>query len=60
MDRLVQRHRRRPARHPAAWSCNPASPGHWARTFDGSGVNFAVFSAHARMVDLCLFTTPTA
>lgn len=25
-------------------------------TFDGEGVNFAVFSAHAEMVELCLFT----
>ncbi|MCB2110679.1 MAG: glycogen debranching protein GlgX [Defluviimonas sp.] len=25
-------------------------------TFDGAGVNFAVFSAHARQVDICLFT----
>ncbi|MBV0911761.1 glycogen debranching protein GlgX [Rhodobacteraceae bacterium ASV31] len=25
-------------------------------TFDGEGVNFAVFSAHAQLVELCLFT----
>lgn len=25
-------------------------------TFDGEGVNFAVFSAHAELVELCLFT----
>ena len=25
-------------------------------TFDGQGVNFAVFSEHADAIDLCLFT----
>jgi len=27
-------------------------------TFDGSGVNFALFSEHATQVDLCLFDQP--
>jgi glycogen operon protein len=27
-------------------------------TFDGSGVNFALFSEHATQVDLCLFENP--
>ena len=36
----------------------PLQPGHpWplGATWDGHGVNFAVFSAHAQAIDLCLF-----
>ena len=29
-------------------------------TWDGKGVNFAVFSEHATQVDLCLFDSPLA
>ena len=33
----------------------PGRPYPLGATFDGSGVNFAVFSAHASQIDLCLF-----
>jgi len=33
----------------------PAKPGPLGATFDGEGVRFALFSEHARQVDLCLF-----
>ena len=33
----------------------PGSPYPLGATFDGLGVNFAVFSAHAEQIDLCLF-----
>src|SRR5215510_15336572 len=29
-------------------------------TFDGTGVNFAVFSEHATKIELCLFDSPDA
>ncbi len=34
----------------------PGTPHHMGAHFDGEGTNFAVFSAHASRVDLCLFT----
>ncbi|NUB43036.1 glycogen debranching protein GlgX [Fertoebacter nigrum] len=34
---------------------HPGRPWPMGATFDGDGVNFAVFSAHARALDLCLF-----
>ena len=34
----------------------PGSPTPRGATFDGGGVNFALFSAHATRVELCLFT----
>lgn len=37
---------------PRVW---PGSPNPLGATWDGSGVNFALFSAHAEKVDLCLF-----
>src|SRR4029453_16585632 len=40
-----------------AWPGTPQPLGaHW----DGEGVNFALFSAHARGVELCLFDRPDA
>lgn len=41
----------------------PLWPGHWSplgATFDGQGVNFALFSEHATKVELCLFDSPDA
>ena len=38
----------------------PGSPHPLGATWDGSGVNFAVFSEHARSVDLCLFDSVDA
>ena len=38
----------------------PGSPSPLGATFDGSGVNFALFSEHATTVDLCLFDSPAA
>jgi glycogen operon protein len=38
----------------------PGSPRPLGATFDGAGVNFALFSAHATRVDLCLFDSPDA
>ncbi|HET7882080.1 MAG TPA: glycogen debranching protein GlgX [Acetobacteraceae bacterium] len=35
----------------------PGRPYPLGATWDGLGVNFAVFSAHARQIDLCLFET---
>ena len=35
--------------------CGPASPIRLGATWDGEGVNFALFSAHAEKVELCLF-----
>lgn len=37
---------------PRVW---PGSPNPLGATWDGSGVNFALFSAHAEKVELCLF-----
>src|SRR3981189_610319 len=34
---------------------SPGSPYPLGATWDGLGTNFAVFSAHARRIDLCLF-----
>jgi glycogen operon protein len=36
------------------------APAPLGATFDGAGVNFALFSAHATAVDLCLFDAPDA
>jgi isoamylase len=36
----------------------PGQPYPLGATWDGAGVNFALFSAHASGVDLCLFDTP--
>jgi isoamylase len=36
----------------------PGSPYPLGATWDGAGVNFALFSKHAAGVDLCLFDTP--
>jgi len=36
----------------------PGHPYPLGATWDGTGVNFALFSAHASGVDLCLFDTP--
>ena len=40
-----------------AW---PGSPSPLGATWDGSGVNFALFSEHATKVELCLFDAPDA
>ncbi len=34
---------------------SPGAPYPFGATWDGLGINFAVFSAHARRIDLCLF-----
>ncbi|SOD97130.1 glycogen debranching protein GlgX [Caenispirillum bisanense] len=41
-----------PSSMPRVW---PGSPYPLGATFDGSGTNFALFSAHAEKVELCLF-----
>ncbi len=38
----------------------PGNPYPLGATWDGAGVNFAIFSEHATMVELCLFTSPDA
>ncbi len=38
----------------------PGSPYPLGATWDGSGVNFALFSEHATKVELCLFDSPDA
>jgi isoamylase len=38
----------------------PGSPHPLGATWDGEGVNFAIFSEHATAVELCLFDTPEA
>ena len=38
----------------------PGHPYPLGATWDGAGVNFALFSAHASGVDLCLFDTPAS
>ena len=38
----------------------PGRPSPLGATWDGKGVNFAVFSEHATQVDLCLFDSATA
>ena len=42
---------------PSVW---PGAPYPLGATWDGLGVNFALFSAHATRVDLCLFDSPDA
>ena len=41
---------------PRVW---PGKPNPLGATWDGSGVNFALFSEHATKVELCLFDSPT-
>uniref|UniRef100_A0A7C2PC46 Glycogen debranching enzyme GlgX n=1 Tax=Schlesneria paludicola TaxID=360056 RepID=A0A7C2PC46_9PLAN len=38
----------------------PGRPSPLGATWDGRGVNFAVFSEHATQIDLCLFDSPAA
>ena len=38
----------------------PGSPYPLGATWDGAGVNFAIFSEHATRVELCLFESPDA
>ena len=38
----------------------PGTPYPLGATFDGEGVNFAIFSEHATSVHLCLFDSPTS
>src|SRR3954470_4384085 len=38
----------------------PGAPYPLGATWDGVGVNFAIFSEHATRVDLCLFDSPEA
>ena len=38
----------------------PGSPYPLGATWDGKGVNFALFSEHATKVELCLFDSPDA
>src|SRR3954470_20557564 len=38
----------------------PGSPRPLGATWDGAGVNFALFSEHASKVELCLFDSPDA
>ncbi|EFO80844.1 glycogen debranching enzyme GlgX [Oscillochloris trichoides DG-6] len=38
----------------------PGRPYPLGATWDGRGINFAIFSAHATRIDLCLFDSPTA
>ncbi|MBM3971273.1 MAG: glycogen debranching protein GlgX [Planctomycetes bacterium] len=38
----------------------PGKPSPLGATWDGVGVNFALFSQHAKSVDLCLFDSPDA
>jgi glycogen operon protein len=38
----------------------PGDPYPLGATWDGAGVNFALFSAHATEVDLCLFNSAGA
>ncbi len=41
-----------------AYSVEPGAPYPLGATWDGEGVNFALFSANATQVDLCLFDKP--
>ena len=36
----------------------PVAPQPLGATWDGEGVNFAIFSAHATAIELCLFDRP--
>ena len=38
----------------------PGKPYPLGATWDGAGVNFAIFSEHATWVELCLFESPEA
>ena len=38
----------------------PGDPYPLGATWDGEGVNFAIFTEHAEKVELCLFDTPAA
>src|SRR5882762_954454 len=40
---------------PSPWKVWPGRPHPLGATWDGEGVNFAIFSAHAEKVELCLF-----
>ena len=40
--------------------CRPGRPYPLGATWDGAGVNFAIFSAHAEKMELCLFEGPDA
>jgi isoamylase len=40
---------------PSPWKVWPGRPYPLGATWDGEGVNFAIFSAHAEKVELCLF-----
>jgi len=48
----ITRSSNRPTARRAVW---PGRPYPLGATFDGFGVNFAIFSAHAERVELCLF-----
>ena len=54
--------RTRPSRNPRCARVNirPGEPRPLGATWDGAGVNFALFSAHATNVELCLFDAPDA
>src|SRR5262245_36689720 len=41
-------------------SVRPGRPGPLGATYDGAGVNFALFSEHATAVELCLFDAGNA
>src|SRR5215218_1773996 len=45
---------------PAAMRVWPGEPYPLGATWDGEGVNFALFSEHATRVELCLFDRPDA
>ncbi len=54
-----------PRPFPAAWSARPVkvkpgTPYPLGATWDGQGVNFALFSENATKVELCLFDSPDA
>jgi isoamylase len=46
-----------PSTHLRVW---PGSPSPLGATWDGIGVNFALFSEHATRVELCLFDSVDA
>jgi len=46
--------------HTAEWRVLPGQPWPLGATWDGGGVNFALFSAHADKVELCLFDADAA
>lgn len=59
-DQLSPASAPRPAAVVRAAAVWPGSPYPLGATWDGLGVNFALFSAHATRVDLCLFDSPDA